>query len=273
MSIKNHPYQLVDPSPWPLFVSFALFVASIVGVLFIHEYIPTYALVISLVFVVALAFLWWFDVMRERKDHTPEVIKGMQIGMSMLILSEILFFVVFFWSFFDSWIGSKTGFSILTSDWELLKLTWPPGDVALMDPWGIPWVNTLILLLSGTSVTWAHSAVLYGTRKDVLVSLSITVVLGVIFTAMQVFEYSHATFSFREEGFASLYSSNFYMLTGFHGFHVVVGTIFLMVCLYRSYIGSIDKDNHLSLELAAWYWHFVDVVWLFLFVFVYCLAS
>ena len=273
MSTKKHPYQLLDPSPWPFLISLLLGCTGVLAALFIHEQVPLPAFGASASLVFLIAVLWWLDVLKESKEHNKVVMKGLRIGMSAFILSEILFFFVFFWSFFDAWIGSMLGFTIVDAAWNFLNLNWPPGDVEMIDPWGIPWVNTLILLLSGTSVTWAHHAILHDeNRDDLSLSLGITVLLGMLFTALQIFEYSHISFAFKEDGFASLYSSNFYMLTGFHGFHVVIGTIFLAVCFFRAKNGTINKDNHLCLEFAAWYWHFVDVVWLILFVFVYCIA-
>ena len=179
--------------------------------------------------------------------------------MTLFIASEVMFFVAWFWAYFDA--------SLFPS--EFVGNVWPPKDIETFDPWDIPLINTLVLLLSGTTVTWAHHSLLEDDRKGFIQGLSLTVFLGACFTALQIYEYHHATFSFS----GHIYGATFYMATGFHGFHVIVGTIFLAVCLWRGKLGHFNKDHHFGFEAAAWYWHFVDVVWLFLFAAIYIWGS
>ena len=214
---------------------------------------------------------WWSDVIHEGrvdKAHTTVVQKGLSIGMALFILSEIMFFFAFFWSFFKAWLDPV---HILDDGvWGSELMIWPPKGIETLDAWNIPFMNTLILLLSGTTVTWAHYELLKNNRKGIIKALYCTIGLGILFTLMQIIEYYHATFKLKD----GIYPSNFYMATGFHGAHVIIGTIFLIVCLFRAKKGHFDKGNgHLGFEFAAWYWHFVDVVWLFLFIFVYVLSS
>ena len=217
---------------------------------------------------------WWREVIKEGKigDHTPVVSIGLRYGMILFIASEVMFFVGWFWSFFEFAIfhGARVG-----ETWDaanplfadaLSKFSdWPPVGVETFDPFHLPLINTLILLLSGTTVTWAHHALQHDDRSGAKLGLLVTILLGMAFTALQVFEYSHAQFSFD----GTLYGSAFFMATGFHGAHVVIGTLFLIVCLLRLLMGGMSAKKHLGFEFAAWYWHFVDVVWLFLFAFVY----
>jgi cytochrome c oxidase subunit 3 len=212
-------------------------------------------------------FVWWRDVVKEGrvdKAHTELVRKGLSIGMALFILSEVMFFFAFFWSFFKASLFPEM---VLDGGvWPIKDGIWPPEGIETFDPWSIPLMNTLVLLLSGTTVTWAHHALLENNKKEMVQGLTITVILGFIFSCLQAFEYYHAPFKFTD----GIYASNFYMATGFHGAHVLIGTIFLTVCLFRARKGHFEKGNgHLGFEFAAWYWHFVDVVWLFLYVFVY----
>ena len=179
--------------------------------------------------------------------------------MTLFIASEVMFFVAWFWAYFDASLFPN----------EFVGNVWPPKDIETFDPWDIPLINTLVLLLSGTTVTWAHHALLEDDRKGFIQGLSLTVFLGACFTALQIYEYHHATFDFS----GHIYGATFYMATGFHGFHVIIGTIFLAVCLWRGKLGHFNKEHHFGFEAAAWYWHFVDVVWLFLFAAIYIWGS
>ena len=250
----KHPYHLVDPSPWPLVGSIAGGVMAIGGVLFMHGY-GTAALIVGALLVLATMAFWWRDVIREatfQGHHTPVVQIGLRFGMALFIASEVMFFAAFFWAFFTSSLFPVGG-------------VWPPKGIHPFDPFEFPFLNTLILLLSGTTVTWAHHALLEGNQKGLIQGLTVTVLLGLSFTSVQAYEYSHATFAFT----GGIYPSTFFMATGFHGFHVIIGTTFLAVCLWRSQRGDFTPTHHFGLEAAAWYWHFVDVVWLFLFVCIY----
>jgi cytochrome c oxidase subunit III len=266
MSHQNHPYHLVNPSPWPALGSLALFVGTFGGAMYMHGKTGGGFLVaLGFALVLYTMYVWWRDVIKEArvdKAHSKEVSHGLRLGMALFITSEVLFFAAFFWAFFNASTLPKLP---LDDVWAIVDGIWPPKGIETFDPWQLPFLNTLILLLSGTTVTWAHHAILQGDNKQTIQALWYTVILGVIFTACQAFEYSHAAFGFKD----GVYASTFYMATGFHGFHVLVGTIFLAVCLGRAYKGHFTPKQHLGFEFAAWYWHFVDVVWLFLFVFIY----
>jgi cytochrome c oxidase subunit 3 len=264
---KQHDYHLVDPSPWPLLASFALLILTIGMVMFMHKHaIGKIIAPAGFLLVLYTMYVWWRDVIKEGKvdyAHTSVVRRGLSIGMALFILSEVMFFFAFFWSFFKASLFPEM---ILDGAWPVKEGMWPPAGIETFDPWDIPFTNTLILLLSGTTVTWAHHALLENNQKEVVQGLTITVILGIIFSCIQAFEYFHAPFKFTD----GIYASNFYMATGFHGFHVLIGTIFLAVCLFRAKKGHFkDGNGHLGFEFAAWYWHFVDVVWLFLYIFVY----
>ena len=211
------------------------------------------------------AFCWWADVIKESKagDHTPVVSLGLRYGMILFIASEVMFFVAWFWAFFDASLFANE--AIQASRVEFTGGTWPPQGIEVVDPWHLPLYNTVILLLSGTCVTWAHHAMLHNDRKGLVSGLALTVVLGILFSFVQAYEYMHSPFDFKN----SIYGATFFMATGFHGFHVLVGTIFLIVCLFRALAGHFTPQQHFGFEAAAWYWHFVDVVWLFLFVAIY----
>jgi cytochrome c oxidase subunit 3 len=262
---QNHPYHLVDPSPWPLIGALAGGVTATGLVLFMHD-VTAWLLPVGLLMVAVTMFGWWRDVVREGEHqghHTPVVQIGLRYGMLLFIASEVMFFSAFFWAFFDA--------SLFPDDMkqfarvEATGGTWPPAGIEVFHPFDIPFLNTLILLLSGCSVTWAHHALREGHRDQFLQGLGITIVLGAIFSALQAYEYGHAAFGFTD----GIYASTFYMATGFHGAHVLIGTIFLIVCFFRGLAGHFKPDHHFGFEAAAWYWHFVDVVWLFLFTFVY----
>ncbi len=259
----KHPYHLVDPSPWP--VIGALFAGTMFGgtVLYMHDAtlfgIPgTWVMVAGVVGVIAIMAVWWRDIIREAVYggyHTPVVQIGMRFGMALFIASEVMFFAAFFWAFFSAALFPT----------EAIGGVWPPKGVHPFDPFEVPFLNTLILLMSGTTVTWAHHCLLENDRKGLIRGLAVTVFLGLCFTSLQAYEYSHAAFSFKD----GIYPSTFFMATGFHGFHVMIGTTFLAVNLVRAIKGHFTPTHHFGFEAAAWYWHFVDVVWLFLFVCVY----
>ena len=267
MANQTHPYHLVNPSPWPAVGATALFMGTLGGAMLMHQKPGgIFLLVFGFALVLYTMFVWWRDVIHEAREenmHTPAVSRGLRAGMALFITSEVLFFAAFFWAFFSASTLPKAP---LTETWAIAQGIWPPKGIHPFDPFHLPFLNTLILLLSGTTVTWAHHAILHNNRKETIQALWFTVILGLLFTSCQAFEYTHAAFGFKD----TVYASTFFMATGFHGFHVIVGTIFLSVCLGRAYKGHFTPEKHLGFEFAAWYWHFVDVVWLFLFVFVYC---
>lgn len=257
----KHPYHLVDPSPWPILTAFSVGFLALGSALFFHGYKP-WLMGLGGVSLLSCMAIWWRDVVREAVKgghHTSAVQRGLRIGMALFIASEVMFFVAFFWSFFNASLFPTPE----------IGGVWPPKTIKTLDAMELPLLNTLILLLSGCTVTWAHEAIRENVRVEVVQALLLTVLLGVIFSGVQAFEYHHASFAFKD----GVYPTNFYMATGFHGFHVFVGTTFLLVCLLRARKGQFKPDHHVGFEAAAWYWHFVDVVWLFLFVSIYMEAG
>ena len=265
----NHDYHLVNPSPWPFVGSVSAFVMAVGAVLWFHEIMPPWLLIAGFVGVLYTMYAWWSDVIKEGKagDHTPVVMMHHRYGMILFIASEVMFFVAWFWAYFDGFFNFDA-----VEQYARVASTgghWPPTGVELFSPWHLPLFNTIILLTSGTTVTWAHHALLHKDKRGLVWGLAITVALGVLFTTVQALEYSEAGFSFS----GNLYGATFFMATGFHGFHVLVGSIFLIVCLVRAMRDEFTPEHHLGFEFAAWYWHFVDVVWLFLFASIYVWGS
>ncbi len=287
---KNHDYHILPPSIWPLVGSMSALAMAAGGIMWMREQPGgMWVFFAGLAGVLFTMYSWWADVVREAHsgDHTPVVQLHLRYGMILFIASEVMFFVGWFWSWFDFSLFPvplevTDGVATIVAD---AVATWPPQGIEVIDPFSFPLLNTFILLLSGTTVTWAHHALIHGQRggakrglwgligvgenDGVLKGLWATVVLGAIFSAIQAYEYAHAPFNFA----GTNYAAAFYMSTGFHGFHVLIGTIFLIVCLVRAYRGDFTPRQHFGFEAAAWYWHFVDVVWLFLFVTVYVWGS
>ena len=266
---EKHPYHLVDPSPYPFLASIAA-LAMAVGLVFYMHYETKWLLILGFIGMLTVMFLWWKDVVKEstiEQVHTPVVELGLRYGMALFIASEVMFFVAFFWAFFNASLIPKLPIEEFSQVFEEGGITgvWPPEGIITFDPLDVPFLNTLILLMSGTTCTWAHHAIREGHKDQAIQALWLTVGLGIFFSCMQGLEYYEATFAFSD----GIYPSTFYMATGFHGFHVMVGTIFLAVCLFRAYKDHFTPERHFGMEAAAWYWHFVDVVWLFLFVCVY----
>ena len=294
---KHHDYHLVDPSPWPVLAAVATFMTAIGAIAWMRTNVDGAGIfgitgpavfAVGVLSLIASAWVWWRDVIREahKGDHTPVVQMHLRYGMILFIASEVMFFVAWFWGYFDSALfpagvhelGNNAGRLVgLTARNELYGGHWPPAAIDAtsaaipgffkhtFDPWGLPLVNTLILLTSGCTVTWAHHALLKNDRRGLIIGLLLTVLLGIAFTACQAIEYGHAGFSYAGHS----YGSTFFMATGFHGAHVIIGTIFLLVCLIRAMKGHFSPKQHFGFEAAAWYWHFVDVVWLFLFACIY----
>ena len=258
---RGHDYHLVEPSPWPAVGAIGGFVLALGLVLFMYD-MGAWLLVVGALVVAYTMVVWWRDVVDEgevRGDHTAIVQLGLRYGMLLFIASEVMFFVAWFWAYFNASLFPTAQ----------IGARWPPAGIEVFDPWHLPFVNTLILLLSGTTVTWAHHAIQHDDRAGLIQGLVCTVALGLAFSFVQGWEYAHAPFAFG----GGIYGSTFFMATGFHGAHVIIGTIFLAVCLLRAAAGQFKPDHHFGLEAAAWYWHFVDVVWLFLFTCVYWWGS
>lgn len=285
---KHHDYHLVNPSVWPLIASIFAFVMAVGAIAWMRTQNGgegvlglqgPWAFAIGAFGIVVTSYFWWRDIIRESKggDHTPVVQLHLRYGMILFIASEVMFFVAWFWAYFDASLFpagvhqpvNVTGEVGTVARNELLGGHWPPKEADAFkhtfDPWGLPLVNTLILLLSGVTVTLAHHALMHNKRSQLVWWLVATVVLGALFTACQAYEYGHAAFNYS----GHIYGATFFMATGFHGAHVIIGTIFLMVCLFRAMKGDFTPEKHFGFEAAAWYWHFVDVVWLFLFASIY----
>lgn len=260
---QKHSFHLVDPSPWPMLAGFSAFFLTFGTAMFLHGYAGgSLLLKLGLFLLLFVMFVWWRDVVREgtfEGQHTQSVQSGLRIGMLLFILSEVMFFVAFFWAFFHSSFNPSIE----------LGGVWPPFFLTILDPWKIPLLNTIILLSSGATITYCHHLIILGDKKEVVLSLGLTILLAGFFTGLQAFEYSSAPFSISD----SVYGSVFYMATGFHGLHVFIGTCFLTVCLIRFLFDHFTREHHFGFEAAAWYWHFVDVVWLFLFLTIYWWGS
>jgi cytochrome c oxidase subunit 3 len=260
---KNHDYHILQPSIWPFLGAVGGFVMLFGAVLWMKDITP-FLFLIGAAVVAYVMFAWWADVIRESQvgDHTPVVRIGLRYGFILFIMSEVMFFSAWFWTFFKHALYPMHPDGIS----PIVDGPWPPAGIETFDPWHLPLINTLVLLCSGAAATWAHHALVHeNNRKDMINGLALAIILGVFFTILQVYEYSHAAFGFA----GNIYGASFFMATGFHGVHVIIGTIFLFVCLMRAMRGHFTPDKHIGFEAAAWYWHFVDVVWLFLFAAIY----
>jgi len=257
---KNHDYHLVDPDPWPIIgaVCGGLLFSGLVMWWHDNAY-GKFVFALGVAGVLVTMYNWWSNTVREAHTgyHTPVVQLHLRYGMILFIASEVMFFLAWFWAFFDS--------SLFPSVVDAVGGQWPPKGIEVLNPWGFPLLNTMILLCSGTTVTWAHHSLIHGDRHGLKLGLLLTILLGLLFTSIQAWEYAHAPFAFK----GNIYGATFFMATGFHGFHVIVGTIFLTICLIRAHRGDFTPRQHFGFEAAAWYWHFVDVVWLFLFTSIY----
>nr|NP_066332.1 cytochrome c oxidase subunit 3 [Malawimonas jakobiformis]AAG13699.1 cytochrome c oxidase subunit 3 [Malawimonas jakobiformis] len=258
-SMSYHPFHLVDLSPWPILGATSGFIMAIGAAMSMHSYtFGPQILLFGFISLIYTMFVWWRDVIREATfegHHTSIVQIGLRYGMILFIISEVLFFAAFFWAFFTASLAPTIEIGAI----------WPPKGINVFNPWEVPLLNTLILVLSGVTITWSHHAILAGNRSSAILSLGLTVFLGLSFTVLQVMEYLEATFNISD----GIYGSTFYMATGFHGAHVIIGTLFLIVCLVRLIKYHFTSKHHFGFEAAAWYWHFVDVVWLFLFISIY----
>nr|YP_009459887.1 cytochrome c oxidase subunit III [Hydropsyche orris]AUT18152.1 cytochrome c oxidase subunit III [Hydropsyche orris] len=255
---SNHTFHLVNFSPWPLTSAMGTMIFMLSMIKWFKEFNTNYLMYIGLSIIIITMIQWWRDISRESTFqglHTIQVNFNMRWGMILFITSEIFFFFSFFWSFFHSSLSPNV---------ELGSL-WPPMNIQMFNPFHIPFLNTLILLISGISVTWSHQCLLENKLNEAFNSLLITILLGIYFSMIQLYEYIQAPFSIAD----SVFGSTFFVATGFHGLHVLIGTIFLIVCLFRMKNNHFSMNHHFGFEAASWYWHFVDVVWIFLFTFMY----
>lgn len=257
--ITQHYFHIVDRSPWPLVVACSLFLTAIGAAKWFHYEDSGNTLLIGFLLTTLNLILWWRDVIREgtfEGQHTVVVQKGLRIGFILFILSEVMFFFSFFWAFFNSSLAPGIEIGCI----------WPPYLIEPFNPFTVPLLNTLILVLSGATITWAHYALVLGNRNETIQGFAATLFLGLLFTCLQGLEYFEAPFSISD----SAYGTTFFMLTGFHGLHVIIGACFIAVCFFRYIQHHFTRRHHLGFEFAAWYWHFVDVVWLFLYLILYC---
>lgn len=256
---QNHPFHIVDPSPWPLVASLGAFFTVFGFTLYMHFYQNgLFLFTLGLLTLVSTMAIWWRDVIREATfegHHTSYVRKGLKLGMILFIASEVMLFFAFFWSFFHSSLNPTIE----------IGCVWPPKGIIAINPWHVPLLNTIVLVTSGAFITWSHHAILAGYRKDSIEALIYTIILAAFFTLLQYYEYCVAPFNISD----GVYGSVFYMTTGLHGSHVLIGTIFLIVCLYRLIAHHFTTTHHVGFECAAWYWHFVDIVWIFVYFFIY----
>lgn len=256
-NLIRHPYHLVEESPWPLIGAAGAFYITSGLAKWFHVHSIT-LLLTGLSLTLIVMFQWWRDISKEGAAqglHGNIVELGLRWGIILFIVSEIFFFLSFFWAFFHRRLSPTVE----------LGSVWPPQGITTFDPFGVPLLNTIVLLASGVSVTWAHHALMSGRHSSTLQGLTLTVLLGIYFTCLQAMEYYEASFRFADR----IYGATFFIATGFHGLHVLVGTTFLIVCLWRLTTGHFSLAHHFGFEAAAWYWHFVDVVWLFLFISIY----
>nr|YP_010381740.1 cytochrome c oxidase subunit III [Symplanella unipuncta]UDL72128.1 cytochrome c oxidase subunit 3 [Symplanella unipuncta] len=254
---KNHPFHLVSKSPWPILSSINL-MSTLLGMTMWMYKKSFMLMILGIMMTTMCAMLWWRDITREstfQGNHTMKVIKGMKLGMILFIFSEIMFFLSFFWGFFHSSLSPSIE----------IGMNWPPKSIKSFNPMEIPLLNTIILLSSGVTVTWMHHSTLNNKMKQSLKSMMITIFLGIYFTILQKWEYSQSEFTISD----SVYGSTFFVSTGFHGIHVMIGTMFLIIMMLRMKKLHFSYINHTGLEAAIWYWHFVDVVWLFLYISIY----
>nr|QNE85914.1 cytochrome c oxidase subunit III [Sericostoma personatum] len=254
---SNHPFHLVNYSPWPLTSALSAMILLSGMISWFHQY-NNNLLMLGLMLLIISSYQWWRDIVRESTFqglHTLKVLVGMKMGMILFIVSEVFFFLSFFWTFFHSSLSPTLE----------IGLYWPPVDITPFNPFQIPLLNTIILLTSGISVSWAHHSILKNNLSQSIKNLTITIILGIYFTLLQAYEYYEASFSMTD----SVYGSVFFIATGFHGLHVIIGSVFLLMCLFRMMSQHFSSNHHYGFEAAAWYWHFVDIVWLFLYISVY----
>nr|AKS48934.1 cytochrome c oxidase subunit III [Trypanobia cryptica] len=256
-----HPYHLVEFSPWPLTGSLGALTLMTGLVNWFHQDL-TPTILVGILIILMTMIQWWRDVTRESTylgHHTTGVQQLLKWGMILFITSEVFFFLAFFWAFFHSSLAPTME----------LGCDWPPMGINPLDSFAIPLLNTAVLLSSGVTVTWAHHSIMSHKIKEFKLGLTYTILLGLYFTLLQVWEYLESSFTIAD----SVYGSTFFVATGFHGLHVIIGTSFLIVCRMRSNFNHYSPTHHFGFEAAAWYWHFVDVVWIFLYLCIYWWGS
>lgn len=259
--MPRQPFHLVELSPWPLTGSLGALIITLGLTSWFHSF-GNKLLILGFIITFLTIIQWWRDIIRETTFlgfHTLKVSQGLRWGIILFITSEVLFFFAFFWAFFHRRLAPTPE----------LGSTWPPTAISVINPFSIPLLNTAVLLASGVTVTWAHHSIIEKLYLEATQALILTVLLGAYFTFLQAGEYFEAPFSIAD----SVYGTTFFVATGFHGLHVLIGSSFLLVCLIRLIFNQFSNGHHLGFEAAAWYWHFVDVVWIFLFICIYWWGS
>nr|UDP58836.1 cytochrome c oxidase subunit III [Jacobiasca formosana]UER93872.1 cytochrome c oxidase subunit III [Jacobiasca formosana] len=255
--MNNHPFHLVDKSPWPLIGSIGLMTMTSGMIMWFHQ-LNMSLMILGVMIILLTMFQWWRDVVREstfQGIHTLKVVTSMKLGMILFITSEVLFFISFFWAFFHSSLSPSIE----------VGSVWPPIGINSFNPLNIPMLNTMVLLSSGVTITWAHNSLIFGNYTQCMQSMFITIFLGFYFSLLQLYEYVESSFCISD----SVYGSTFFMATGFHGLHVIIGTIFICISFIRIKNLHFSVNHHFGFEASAWYWHFVDLVWLFLYISIY----
>nr|YP_007316928.1 cytochrome c oxidase subunit III [Papio papio]AFX82206.1 cytochrome c oxidase subunit III [Papio papio] len=261
MTHQLHAYHMVKPSPWPLTGALSAFLLTSGLIMWFHFY-STALLTLGLLTNALTMYQWWRDIIREstyQGHHTTPVQKSLRYGMTLFIISEVFFFAGFFWAFYHSSLAPT----------PRLGCHWPPTGITPLNPLEVPLLNTSVLLASGITITWTHHSLMNGNRKQTIQALLITILLGTYFTLLQISEYFEAPFTISD----GIYGSTFFVATGFHGLHVIIGSTFLLICLIRQLFYHFTPSHHFGFEAAAWYWHFVDVIWLFLYISIYWWGS
>nr|WBU94789.1 cytochrome c oxidase subunit 3 [Pseudopus apodus] len=261
MTHQTHAYHMVNPSPWPITGAIAALLLTSGLAMWFH-FNNSALMETGLLLMLLTMYQWWRDITREstfQGHHTPQVKTGLRYGMLLFIVSEVFFFVGFFWAFYHSSLAPTPE----------LGGQWPPNGIHALNPFEVPLLNTAVLLASGVTVTWTHHSIMEGRQKEATQALSMTILLGLYFTALQAMEYYETPFTISD----SVYGSTFFVATGFHGLHVLIGSAFLLICLIRQINHHFTTQHHFGFEAAAWYWHFVDVVWLFLYISIYWWGS
>nr|ALO64504.1 cytochrome c oxidase subunit III [Lasioglossum laevigatum] len=252
----NHPFHMVTISPWPLMTSWGI-LNFLLSMIYWFNSSNFYLMLFSLLNLMLILYQWWRDVVREstmQGCHTFNVLKLLKLGMILFIISELFFFISFFWAYLHCAIAPSIE----------IGMTWPPKNIIMFNPYDIPLLNSIILISSGFTITWSHNLLIMNKKKS-MTPLFITILLGIYFSSIQMIEYIEAPFTFNDGIFGSI----FFMTTGFHGLHVILGIVFLSTSLIRMYLNHFSKIHHFHFEAATWYWHFVDIIWLILYILIY----
>lgn len=257
MHKSNHPYHIVTIRPWPLITSFNI-MFFLIGIIKWFYFLKLDLFFISILTLILSLYQWWRDVVREgtfQGIHTSNIIKNLKIGIILFIISEIFFFISLFWAYFHIALSPRIEIGIL----------WPPKNIIIFNPYDIPLLNSIILITSGITITWSHHSLLSKNLSSAINILIYTIWLRILFSLFQFYEYYQATFTIAD----SVFGSVFFITTGFHGIHVFIGTLFLIICLIRIINNHFSRNHHIGYEAAIWYWHFVDIVWLFVYIWIY----